>query len=95
MSFRTRGLVGVGVAAALSLMGCGGNSTTPTGDAGAAAMGDAVTADAAGGACVPDRAQWDSAIRAHVARQCGTCHGTSPQFGSPYSLLVVRPIGRV
>jgi cytochrome c5 len=42
---------------------------------------------AAGNACVPDRAQWDSTVRAHVERQCGACHGATPAYGAPSSLL--------
>ena len=87
MSVRVVGMGWVGVVAAVGLLGCGGNSTTPAGDAGVVAQGDVAAADAGGGVCVPDRAQWDSTIRGHVERQCGTCHGASPQFGSPYSLL--------
>ncbi|MBK6528050.1 MAG: hypothetical protein IPF99_00205 [Deltaproteobacteria bacterium] len=43
--------------------------------------------DAGPGACVPDRALWDSQMRGHVQRQCGTCHGATPSYGAPFSLL--------
>lgn len=73
--------------------GCGGSATTPTGDA-----GDAPAGDATGAACVPDRARWTSTVRPLVERQCGACHGASPQFGSPFTLLdydanLVGPVG--
>ncbi len=64
---------------ALVLVSCGGESTAPPSDAGA-------TADSPS-RCVPDRAQWTSTVRAQVERQCGACHGATPSFGSPYSLL--------
>ncbi len=37
--------------------------------------------------CVPDRAQWDTSMRATVERSCGACHGATPNFGATYSLL--------
>ncbi len=46
-----------------------------------------VAADAGPAPCIPDRAQWDSTIRGHVQRQCGTCHGAEPNYGAPFSLL--------
>ena len=46
-------------------------------------------ADAGPAGCVPDRAAWDSVMRAHVQRQCGTCHGEEPNYGAPFTLLDV------
>ncbi len=60
--------------------GCGDPPSTSSTDAGTSA------ADA-GGACVPDRARWDSEVRSLVQRQCGSCHGDTPAYGAPYSLL--------
>lgn len=37
--------------------------------------------------CVPDRAQWNATMRATVERSCGACHGATPNYGAPYSLL--------
>ncbi len=70
---------------ALALAGCGGETTVtpPTPDGGS--LPDA-TSDAPR-ACVPDRAQWTSTVRAQVERQCGACHGASPLYGAPFSLL--------
>ncbi len=68
------------------LASCSSTPVTPGGDA-------AVPADVGG--CVPDRAMWDGQIRAVVQRQCGSCHGATPSFGAPYSLLdydfILRP----
>lgn len=53
-----------------------------------AGCGDAPTATPdAGPVCVPDRAQWDAEVRGTVARACGACHGATPSYGAPYSLL--------
>jgi hypothetical protein len=41
----------------------------------------------AGPACAPDRAQWDAEVRGTVERACGGCHGATPSYGAPYSLL--------
>lgn len=38
-------------------------------------------------ACVPDRAAWTATVRPIVERSCGSCHGDTPAFGAPYSLL--------
>ena len=65
---------------------CGGGATTPTSDA-------SVAADVGG--CAPDRAAWNATVRAQVERQCGACHGATPAYGAPYSLLdydfILRP----
>lgn len=54
----------------------------------AAGCGDVTTAAPdAGPACAPDRAQWDSEVRGTVERACGGCHGATPSYGAPYSLL--------
>ena len=52
----------------------------------AAGCGDATT-PAAAPSCVPDRAQWDSTVHDIVQRSCGSCHGATPAYGAPYSLL--------
>ncbi|MDB4930445.1 MAG: hypothetical protein JWM10_2929 [Myxococcaceae bacterium] len=54
-----------------------------------AGCGDVTTAPSpdAGPVCTPDRARWDSEVRAVVERACGSCHGATPAYGSPYSLL--------
>jgi hypothetical protein len=41
----------------------------------------------AGAACTPDRAMWDAEVRGTVERACGGCHGATPAYGAPYSLL--------
>jgi hypothetical protein len=51
--------------------------------------------------CSPDRKTFDDEVRPHVERYCGNCHGASPSFGAPVSLLSFddivndRPGGRV
>lgn len=53
-----------------------------------AGCGDATTVSPdAGPACTPDRAQWNAEVRATVERACGGCHGATPAYGAPYSLL--------
>ncbi len=37
--------------------------------------------------CVPDRTVWNASMRATVERSCGACHGATPNYGAPYSLL--------
>jgi len=75
--------------AALCLTACGSTATPPP--PGTDAATDApIAADAApdsGGVCVPDRAQWESTVRAQVVTHCATCHGTTPAFGAPHALL--------
>ena len=58
-------------------VGCG-DATVVVADGGA---------DAGRTACVPDRAAWASTVRPLVERQCGACHGATPQYGAPFSLL--------
>ncbi len=53
----------------------------------AAPADGATRSDVPAGPCVPDRAQWDHQVRGLVQRQCGTCHGATPEYGAPYSLL--------
>jgi len=57
-----------------------GNPVTPP-------PADAPALDAPSGACIPDRALWDSQMRGHMQRQCGTCHGAAPAYGAPFSLM--------
>ncbi|HJL00820.1 MAG TPA: hypothetical protein RMH85_33925 [Polyangiaceae bacterium LLY-WYZ-15_(1-7)] len=73
-----------GLLCALLFIGCGDDDgpTGPGDDAGSS--GDAATPPAD---CVPSRAQWDEAVRPLVEDACGTCHGTEPDFGAPFSLL--------
>lgn len=76
--------------AALLLSGCGSVTAAPDASAptDAAPPSDAAPAtDAGGGVCVPDRATWDSTMRAHVTTHCGTCHGATPTFGAPHALV--------
>lgn len=72
--------------AAVLLSACGTTVTPPpdaTTDAGPRADGGFD----ASGPCVPDRAAWDRSVRAKVVTHCATCHGATPSFGAPYSLL--------
>jgi Copper type II ascorbate-dependent monooxygenase, C-terminal domain/Copper type II ascorbate-dependent monooxygenase, N-terminal domain len=63
---------------ALAVSSCGGDAAPAPTDGGA-------TSDAS--SCVPDRALWTSTVRAQVERQCGSCHGATPNYGAPFSLL--------
>lgn len=74
----------VDLGAALDL-GATDGGAAPT-DLGAAPV-DAPPVDAGPPPCIPDRALWNSTIRGHVQRQCGTCHGEEPNYGAPFTLL--------
>lgn len=37
--------------------------------------------------CVPSQMEWDTEVGALVEQHCGTCHGETPEFGAPFSLL--------
>jgi hypothetical protein len=84
------GLIGLGLFAGAALGGCDvGGGATPA-DGGVTGLGDlGFTSDGTPitSACVPDRALWTSQMRAYVQRQCGTCHGATPAYGAPFSLL--------
>lgn len=53
----------------------------------ASEAGDASVDGDAGAACVPARAEWDSAVRPLVERYCGNCHSATPNYGASVSLL--------
>jgi hypothetical protein len=38
-------------------------------------------------ACEPDLAAFDETVRPHVEHYCGSCHGTTPNYGAPVTLL--------
>ncbi|UJR85482.1 hypothetical protein [Sandaracinus amylolyticus] len=66
----------------------------------AACEGDPPPAgDPDAGTCEPDRAMFASQALPRLERYCGSCHGASPQYGAPMSLLdvdallAVRPDG--
>ena len=40
-----------------------------------------------GSGCVPNREAWDGNTREMVQTSCGQCHGTTPHFGAPTTLL--------
>ena len=59
----------------------------------------------AGAFCVPDRAAFESNALPALSRACGDCHGSSPEYGAPYSFtdydflvageLGQRPVDRI
>ncbi|AKF11108.1 hypothetical protein DB32_008257 [Sandaracinus amylolyticus] len=61
--------------------------------------GDPPASDPDAGTCEPDRAAFASQALPRLERYCGSCHGASPQYGAPMSLLdadallAVRPDG--
>ncbi|MBN8614469.1 MAG: hypothetical protein J0L92_27970 [Deltaproteobacteria bacterium] len=73
---RVAWVASIGIAA----IGCG-PSAEPA-DAG----GDAPVAEDAP-RCMPDEARFESEIRPRIQRYCGQCHGETPNFGAPTSLL--------
>lgn len=91
----------IGVLSCLGLAACDadendkeieGPSAASAGDEGAEA-GMSATANGEdntgqeGDACVPDRDVFDEEIQPLLDRRCGVCHGASPQFGAPFSVL--------
>lgn len=64
------------VAVALGLAACDGATSPPL---------DASAADAP--VCVPDLDAFDTTVRPHVEHYCGSCHGTTPNYGAPVTLL--------
>ncbi|MCO4763472.1 MAG: hypothetical protein KC502_18285 [Myxococcales bacterium] len=99
MGFRTSLLPLLMVA---SLAACGSTddpASAAASDAGAGA-GDAVAgADAGQTTCVPSRSIFDKVTKDHIEAHCGTCHGTTPNFGAPntltgsYESLVAGKVG--
>lgn len=89
------GYVGWALVTGAALAGCGAGGAAPRDAAAAALADDAADLGFTGdgmpavppGACVPDRALWESRVRGLVQRQCGTCHGATPSYGAPHSLL--------
>lgn len=55
-------------------------------DAGTDASQDATTDVPPEPACMPDEDAYNAGIATLVATHCGTCHGATPAFGTPYSL---------
>lgn len=69
------------VSIALSAIGCGPSSEpADAGDDAPIAVEDAPR-------CTPDEASFTSEIRPRIERYCGQCHGETPNFGAPTSLL--------
>ncbi|MEM6956139.1 MAG: c-type cytochrome, partial [Myxococcota bacterium] len=42
--------------------------------------------------CVPDEAAYEATVRPLIEANCARCHGTSPNFGAPFSLLTYAPL---
>ncbi len=66
-----------------------GAPTPPRVDGAVAPDGSAPGPDGAppDGTCRPDRDAWAASIRPLLADRCGLCHGESPSFGAPFTLL--------
>ena len=64
----------------VAAFGCGAAAEAPDAGSDAAAAVDAPR-------CVPDEATFTSDIRPRIERYCGQCHGETPNFGAPSSLL--------
>lgn len=98
MRERTLNMGWLPVLLALGLLGGCNDGASGDGDgaAGAGGVGGMIDPgpgpDPSGADCVPDEATWDSTIRPIVARDCGACHGETPQFGAPYGLLDYAPL---
>src|SRR5688572_15153676 len=52
---------------------------------GAAPATDASASDAP--TCAPDLAAFETEVLPHIEHHCGSCHGTTPNFGAPVTLL--------
>jgi hypothetical protein len=80
---------------------CGTTPSAPT-DAAPADVADAADAS---NACTPSREVFNTTVRPLLTQHCGSCHGATPSFGAPYTLLdydsllrgvvTVRPIDRI
>ena len=66
---------------ALALFGCDEDATADGGAGGEVAMGGAAAGD-----CTPSAETWDDA-KPTLETYCGLCHGETPAFGAPYTLL--------
>lgn len=75
---RTLGVMAGAMVGATTALGCGEAAVHVEEDA-------AVVADAP--SCVPDEASFTSDIAPRLTRYCGQCHGETPNFGAPGSLL--------
>ncbi|MFK8000258.1 MAG: hypothetical protein AB8H86_11720 [Polyangiales bacterium] len=42
--------------------------------------------------CVPSEADWNESVQTLVMENCGTCHGDTPDFGAPFTLLDYQAI---
>ncbi len=71
-----------------ALTACGGSTPAPS-DAGAGADAPEVSA------CTPSRDAWNATVRPLVAQRSGNCHGATPSFGAPHSLLDYDALVRV
>jgi mono/diheme cytochrome c family protein len=74
------GSTGLFLSIALGASGCGSSAEVADAGTDAAASADAPR-------CVPDEATFTSDIRPRIERYCGQCHGETPDFGAPSSLL--------
>ncbi|MCB9538564.1 MAG: hypothetical protein H6704_20180 [Myxococcales bacterium] len=66
--------------------GAGGQPASAGGELGAGGEPGAGGAPPAP-ACVPDRAAFEADVKPLIQQWCGLCHGESPRFGAPFSLL--------
>ncbi len=64
------------VCVSVALVSCGDSTPSTAADAGSDAP-----------SCTPSRDAWNATVRPLVVEHCGRCHGDSPSFGAPYSLV--------
>ena len=86
----------IGIVLVLLMSGCSGEgaesaaadteTSTPMTDGGAAASDGTVDGMSGPEPCVPDEGAWADA-RATLEQYCGFCHGETPAYGAPYTLL--------
>ncbi|MGC6417665.1 MAG: hypothetical protein ACON3Z_11125 [Bradymonadia bacterium] len=86
----------IGFVLVLLMSGCSGEgaesaaadteTSTPMTDGGAAASDGTVDGMSGPEPCVPDEGAWADA-RATLEQYCGFCHGETPAYGAPYTLL--------
>ncbi|MEZ4458752.1 MAG: hypothetical protein R3E66_03300 [bacterium] len=79
------------LALVLGLAACGQDSSSDANNASNNTTNSNNTNTTNGG-CVPDRAAWDAEMASIVQTHCATCHGGTPTYGAPQSLVTYEDL---